>query len=298
MPLFRRCDGEPVPNLDPIRRMMPLIMRGRNDSIVYHTTRWDIGRARIWLRNYNQSRGERPQATFFHLVLYASARVLHARPGLNRFVAGGRIYQRRGVFLSFVAKTRFDEDAPLTTVKLAFPETLSFDECVDSIEKAVSEGRSGRSSPIEREVRFLTRLPVPVLRAILAAGRFLDHFNLLPASFIDPDPMYSSLFLANLGSIHIDNAFHHLYERGTCSIFGVVAKSRKQLDADPSGRPAIREVLQTQWTFDERINDGFYCLQSLENLRRIVEDPQRYVVCQPERGSVSVGGSGNAHSLS
>ena len=44
MPLFRRCDGQPVPNLDPIRRMMPPVMRGRNDPIVYHTKRLDISR--------------------------------------------------------------------------------------------------------------------------------------------------------------------------------------------------------------------------------------------------------------
>jgi len=38
MPLFRRCDGELVKSVDPIRQMMPLVMRGRNQSIVYHTT--------------------------------------------------------------------------------------------------------------------------------------------------------------------------------------------------------------------------------------------------------------------
>lgn len=73
MPLFRRCDGELVPNLDPIRRMMPLVMCRRNESIVYHTIRWDISRARVWLRNYNRSRRERPHATlsiwFFTPVL-------------------------------------------------------------------------------------------------------------------------------------------------------------------------------------------------------------------------------------
>jgi hypothetical protein len=282
MPLFHRCDGDPVPNLDPIRRMMPLIMPGRNQSIVYHTTRWNIGQARNWLRNYNRSRGERPRATFFHLVLYASARMLHVRPGLNRFVAGGRVYQRRGVFLSFAVKRRLEDDAPLTTVKLEFPEELSFEQCVDSVAEAISDGRSGRPNPIEREVRFLTQLPMPALRAAVVGARLLDRFNLLPASLIHPDPMYSSMFLANLGSIHIDNAFHHLYEHGTCSLFGVVGKPRRHLYADRSGRPAAQELLQAQWTFDERINDGFYCLESLEILRRIMEDPQRYVACQDE----------------
>ena len=97
--------------------------------------------------------------------------------------------------------------------------------------------------------------------------------------------MYSSMFLANLGSIHIDNAFHHLYEHGTCSLFGVVGKPRRQLDADRSRRPAIREMPQVQWTFDERINDGFYCVKPLETLRRIVEDPQRVTVKkEPDQG--------------
>jgi hypothetical protein len=281
MPLFHRCDGDLVPNLDPIRRMMPLIMPGRNDSIVYHTTRLEIERTRIWLRNYNRGRGERPHATLFHLVLYASARMLHARSGLNRFVAGGRIYQRRGVFLSFALKTRLEDDAPLTTVKLAFPEELSFEKCIDIVTEAILQGRSARPSPIEREVRFLTRLPTPALRAVVAAGNVLDRFNLLPASLIDPDPMYSSMFLANLGSIHIDNAFHHLYEHGTCGLFGVVGKPQRHLQADRSGKPSVRSVLPLQWSFDERINDGFYCLESLQTLRRIVEDPQRYVVCEP-----------------
>ncbi|MDR3741885.1 MAG: 2-oxo acid dehydrogenase subunit E2 [Terracidiphilus sp.] len=298
MPLFRRSDGDLVPNLDPIRRMMPLIMPGRNQSVVYHTTRWDIARARIWLRNYNRNRGERARASFFHLVLYASARTMHERPGLNRFVAGGRIYQRRGVFLSFAMKTRFEEDAPLTTAKLAFAEDLSFEDCVKMVTDAIENGRSGRPNAIEREVRFLTRLPMPLLRVVVGAGKVLDRWNLLPSSMIKPDPMFSSMFLANLGSIHIDNAFHHLYEYGTCSLFGVISRPSRLLQADRSDRAAVREVLQVQWTFDERINDGFYCLESLQTLQRIVEDPQRYVVCKTECAAGAEERAGLTRSLS
>jgi hypothetical protein len=282
MPLFHRSDGDLVRNLDPVRRMMPLIMPGRNQSAVYHTTRWSVGQARRWLRIFNDGRGDRPRATFFHLVLYASARMFHMRPGLNRFVAGGRIYQRRGVFLSFAIKRRLEENAPLTTAKLEFPADLTFEQCVDSVSDAVSDGRSGQVTPIEREVRLLTKLPTPVLRATVVAARLLDRFNLLPASLIKPDPMFSSMFLADLGSIHIDNAFHHLYEHGTCSLFGVVSRPRRQPSADPVRRAAMRDSLQVQWTFDERINDGFYCLESLQILRRIMEDPQRYLESKPE----------------
>lgn len=91
MPLFRRCDGELVKNIDPIRPLMPLVIQGRNESIIYHTTQWKIAKARAWLRNYNRTRANRVHATLFHLVAYASIRMLHARPGLNRFVSGGSI---------------------------------------------------------------------------------------------------------------------------------------------------------------------------------------------------------------
>lgn len=277
MPLFRRCDGELVKNIDPVRRLMPLVIHGRNESIIYHTTQWRIAKARAWLRNYNRTRGERAHATLFHLVAYASIRMLHTRPGLNRFVSGGSIYQRTGVWLSFAAKTRFTDEAPLTTVKLGFSEKERFDECVDRMDDAVKDGRCGRESPIEREVRLLTKLPGPLLRAILAASRRLDRVNLLPASLIEPDPMYTSMFLANLGSIHIDNAYHHLYEHGTCSLFGVVGGVKKAVVAGRSGHPEVCEVLQVQWSFDERVNDGFYCVQSLEMLRQVMEDPQHHI---------------------
>jgi hypothetical protein len=277
VPLFRRCDGEPVKNIDPIRRMMPFIMRGRNDSIIYHTTEWDIAEARTWLRHYNRTRRSGAQATLFHLVAYAGIKMLHARPGLNRFVSGGRIYQRKGVWLSFAAKVRFTDEAPLTTVKLPFAADIRFDECVDAIAQAVNAGRSGQMTRTESEVRLLNRLPAPLLRAVIATVRGLDRCNLLPAALIEPDPLYSSMFLANLGSIHIGNAYHHLYEHGTCSLFGVVGAVKKILAPGRDGQPEVRQVLQAQWSFDERVNDGFYCVESLEMLRRVLEDPQRYV---------------------
>ena len=49
--------------------------------------------------------------------------------------------------------------------------------------------------------------------------RWLDSVNLLPGSFIHPDPMYASMFIANLGSVKLESAFHHLYEYGNIPLF-------------------------------------------------------------------------------
>ncbi len=277
MPLFRRPDGILIKDLDPVRRMMPFVMRGRNESIIFQDSEWEVTRAREWLRKYNRARAGQPRATLFHLLLHALGRQFHERPGLNRFVAGGRIYQRKGVWISFAAKTEMTEDAPLVTIKLQFPEGENFSDCVRRIVEAVEERRSGAENKVDREVKFLSKLPVPLLRAVFAGGRWLDRLNLLPNSMIEPDPMYTSLFLGNLGSIGISRVHHHLYEYGTTSFFGVIGEVQNVVEADRKGNFAARQVLPIQWSFDERINDGFYCAQSIALTQSIFEDPETHV---------------------
>src|SRR6185295_5096239 len=142
MPLFRRPDGELVTEVAPVRRMMPLVMRGRNESLIYHSTNWDIAKARQWIRDYNRGRAAGERATLFHLLVYSTAKMFHQRPGLNRFVAGGKIYQRKGVWISFAAKTKLADDAPLATVKLEFPQGEKFEDFIQRIVGAVKESRN------------------------------------------------------------------------------------------------------------------------------------------------------------
>jgi hypothetical protein len=280
MPLFRRPDGDLIKDLDPVRKMMPFVMRGRNESIIFQDTEWEVTRAREWLRKYNRARTGQPRATLFHLLVHALARQFHERPGLNRFVSGGRIYQRKGVWISFAAKTEMTEDAPLVTIKLEFPEGESFADCVKRIVDAIEDRRSGAENQVDREVKFLSKLPTPLLRAIFAGGRWLDRLNLLPNSMIEPDPMYTSIFLGNLGSIGISRVHHHLYEYATASFFGVIGEVRNAVEADRKGNVVARQVLPIQWSFDERINDGFYCAQSIALTQRIFEDPDTNVGLQ------------------
>jgi hypothetical protein len=114
-------------------------MRGRNESAVLHETRYDLSRTHAWLRRWNETHARK--ATLFHLILFAVARALHERPGLNRFVSGCRIYQRNGVFLSFAVKAAFADDAPIVTIKLAFPADDTFQACAARVAGAVGGAR-------------------------------------------------------------------------------------------------------------------------------------------------------------
>ena len=259
---------------------MPFLMRGRNESAVLHEARFDLTRTQAWLARWSETHARK--ATLFHLVLWAVARTLHERPGLNRFVSGARLYQRNGVFLSFAAKAAFDDEAPIVTIKLEFPKDDTFEACVERVARAVEGARvpaSGiaatkkKRSAVDTELALAMALPAFVLRGVMALLRWLDRVNLMPGSMIAGDPMYASAFLANLGSVGIDDTFHHLYEYGTVSLFGAVGRTDKAVFVNEAGEPEVREAVKLCWSFDERINDGFYCASSLRGVQRIVEDP-------------------------
>ena len=273
MPLFSRPDGDLVRGESPVRRIMPYLMRGRNESCVYQESVYRIAATRTWLKAYN--RAHHPRATMFHLVAYATAVALEARPRLNRFVSGGRIYQRRGVSLSFVAKREFTDDGPDVTVKLACPRGERFAAFSRRLSTQVDEARD-TDCAVDKEVGLIMRLPGPLVRALVGLARTLDHWNLFPAFMIRDDPMYASLFLANLGSVGVSDVYHHLYEYGTVSIFGAVSAPRR---AGFAGRDGVtsEEALSVRWTFDERIDDAFSCARSLALVQKILEDPARWL---------------------
>jgi hypothetical protein len=276
MPLFRRPDGVLVKDESLVRRMIPYIMRGRNESCVYHDEIIDLTRIRPWIKAYNLAHQDAP-ITLFHLVLYAISRGFHGRPGLNRFVSGGRIYQRKGVQLSFAAKKKFDEKAPLVTVKCDFPEEDTFADAVQRVKDLIGEGRSDAVRTVDKELKLAMALPGVVLRGVMAFLRFLDKVNLLPGAMIRTDPMYCSAFVANLGSVGIDRTYHHLYEYGTASLFCVIGVPHKIQVVGYQDKVSIKEVVELRWSFDERINDGFYCATGLRHAARILEDPERYI---------------------
>ena len=274
MPLFRRPDGVLCRGLPPVRLIVPYLMRGRNESAVYHEKVYDLTRTRPWLRAYNRSHQDR--ATLFHLFLYACARALQQRPGLNRFVAGGRLYQRRGVSISFAAKKEMKDEAPFVTVKVEIPADEPFEVVVRRIAELVGEGRRGPERQVDKEVALITSLPGVVVSLLVRLARLLDRWNLFPGFMIRPDPMYASLFLANLGSVGLSDTWHHLYEYGTVSIFGVIGRVER-LPFVEGDAVAIRDGVRVRFTFDERINDGHYSAASLGIAQRVLENPARHL---------------------
>ncbi|MBP8811965.1 MAG: 2-oxo acid dehydrogenase subunit E2 [Kofleriaceae bacterium] len=272
--LITRPDGVRLRGLDPMRRMMPMLMPTRNEAVVYYEQIVDATALTAFLDEAN--RGDGPKLTPLHLVVAALGRVLLARPQLDRFVAGRRLWQRRQPSVAFAAKREFADGAAMKTIKLPVVADEALTDTAARIHAAVGAGRTRDDRPVDRELRLLGRLPDILLSPLIRLARLLDRWNCLPGSLIADDPLFASVFVANLGSLGIDRAWHHLYEHGTVSLFCVIGGVRPRAVAGADGAPVVRPTLRLRFTLDERICDGYYAAQSLELLRADLEDPRRF----------------------
>jgi hypothetical protein len=256
VPLFRRKDADLVRDVPNYRRIMPVIMRSRNESTVFFEQRIDATRALEYVQRYNAAHERK--ISLFHLVVWSIVQTIGERPRLNRFTSGGRLYQRRGIWISYSAKKALDEDSPVFVVKREMQAAWTIDELAERMHGGVAEGRSDKPTYTDKELSFLLKLPIFLLRWLLKLLYALDRWNLLPHKFIVGDPLYASVFVVNLGSLKLDAAYHHNYEYGNIPIFVTVGRLH--------GSEAV-----LKWTFDERIEDGLYCARSLERLRERLE---------------------------
>jgi hypothetical protein len=263
----RRPDATLVRELSATRRFMPILSPRRNDNLVWFELEVEVENALAWAKERSHGRPRERQITLFHVILAALARILHERPRLNRFTAGGRLWQRDGVWLTFSAKLRFDDDAPLLTVKRRVDATLPVEAMVDALLDSLARGRRGEATTSDREVAGLLRLPPLLARLGLRLADLADALGLLPRAMLDADPLNASVFVANLGSVGLEAGYHHLWEHGNCPIFCVIGRVKP-------GREG-RRVASLKFSYDERIEDGLYCARSLEGLRELIERPEK-----------------------
>jgi len=250
-----------------MRRFMPYVSPRRNDSVFHLAQDMDVEAALEFLEKKNSERPPERPITLFHLLLRSGSQALYLRPGVNRFVKGGKLWQRHGEWITFSAKIRIEDGAPLVTIKRRFePTRESLDEMVDATYGQIRPARAGKKSTSDKEMGLLLRLPGFVIRAALGLLHFADRFGAVPRGMIDSDPLYTSCFVANLGSVGHEAGFHHLWEHGTCSLFCVMGKIKRGADG--------RRCMTVCWSYDERIEDGLYSYITIAGIKDRIERPE------------------------
>ena len=266
-----RPDATLVVDAPGYRRFMPALMPTRNGSVVYFDQRLRVDGTERFIAGV---RAEHPELhpTLFHVVLWAMARMFARHPHINRFVAGGRLYQRDEITIAFTVKSELTEQGTLLEVKHRFDPDQPFVDLVRALQGEVTSSRGGAQGLADRELDLFLRLPPALRRGVVRLASAANARNLLPPAFIEGDPFFASAFVTNLGSVGLDAAFHHLYEYGTIPVFGVLGLVHETVEVE-DGRPVVARTASMKFTYDERVEDGLYAAGALADFQAMVEHP-------------------------
>ena len=150
----KRADGKRIRDISITRRFMPYLSPRRNSSLVYYTTEIEVGPALEYVAELNRERAEEERITFFHLFLRSLGIGLSEREGVNRFVAGGKLWQRRGVWITYSAKQAIVDGSPVITLKHRFDPDEGLDAMSGRLVEELRARRQGRESRADKEVNL------------------------------------------------------------------------------------------------------------------------------------------------
>ena len=270
-----RKDGRWVKDAPGLQTIMADLMPNRADCEVYLHDTIDCTELLKFLEKKNEGKTDE-KMTLFHCVVTAVARMCMERPLMNRFVQGGRIYERNEISLSFVCKRRFTDHAEeALMVYKAKPE-----DTVNTISKTIiGEVRETRKSEhstggIDQVLDTFAKIPRPLLIPIVRIIRWLDFWGLCPDAITEGDPNYTTVLLSNLGSIKCPSVYHHLNNYGTNSIMVTIGTIHNEEILMEDGHKEVRKVVDIGATLDERIGDGFYFARSLKLIKHVCAHPE------------------------
>lgn len=266
-----RSDGKKVKNVSLIFRVIPHIMKTRNDSQVYFSQDVPIKSMDAYI---NKKAQEGIKVSYMHIIYAAIVRTIYERPWLNRFVIDGRTYDRNDIFVSLTIKKSLEDSAEETVVKLKFTGKETILDIKEKLEDTILKNKDIKTkNNMDKLVLALGKTPNIVLKLVVGLFKLLDKYGLLPKKIIELSPFHTSAFLTNVGSLGIDAIYHHLYNFGTTSLFFAMGKKKK--DFIHEDEEIIEEkCISIAFVGDERICDGYYYANSFKLFNKYIKKPE------------------------
>ncbi|MBI9109025.1 MAG: 2-oxo acid dehydrogenase subunit E2 [Spirochaetales bacterium] len=278
MLIQQRPDGQPV-KVPGFTKLMPMVSGTRTQSTIFLEQELQLAHTMDFIKDYNKTRrpGTR-RLSVFQIFLCALGRTIGEKPKMNRFIMNYRYYQRNHISAAFVTKISLHEDAE--EVNIIIP--LEPDETIDSLNEKftvhVDNIKTGGSNTSDKSADIFGRLPVFILRLIIVIYKFLDNHNFVSGGMLRAFPFYSTVFLANLGSVQLESPLHHLFDMGTNGIFIALGVIQKEKYFDDDNTVQTRKKMKISFTYDDRIIDGLYAGKAIKLMKKLVENPEMLVM--------------------
>ena len=268
-----RYDGRKLRSLDPFYKIIPYIMKTRIDAQNYFEEKIEISNTETFIIKKRKETGER--VSFLHVIIAAMVRTISQKPGLNRFVAGQKIFARNEILISFVLKKEFNEESPETTLKVKFNTNDTFMDIVRKVNSAVEENSDlDSTNDTDKLAKLIMAIPGQLVRFLVWVLRCLDYIGLMPKIINRLSPFHTSVFITDLGSIGIQPVYHHLYDFGTTSSFISFGIKMKEKVINSSNEITNKKYVRLCVVTDERIVDGHYFATAFKLYRNLIKSPE------------------------
>ena len=265
-----RSDGKQLRKTSAIFKLMPNLMRERNDSQVLFSQ--DI--ITDGMDNYIKEKMEQNiKISYLDIVFAAITRIIAERPHLNRFCVNGRTYASNSIFISIVVKKSLSDDSEETPLKIEFDGTETIFEVKDKLQAEIAKNKKVETqNDTDKTVKALTSIPAFLIKIAMGIIRFLDKHGILPKFLIGVSPFHTSAFVTNVGSLGIDAIYHHLYNFGTTSMFFAMGRKKKTY-VYVDDELVEKKCVSIAFVGDERICDGYYYASSFKQLSKYLAKP-------------------------
>lgn len=269
----RRPDAELV-KTSKFHEMEFYIMPKKTTSEIFYKTQVDLTNTYKFLEKYNKDKDDEDKLTLFQIYLAAGVRTVVLRPKINRFVSGRRLWQRNQIILSFVVNKEKSEDGEEINAMIEFDPFDTLESVQKIVNEHLYEARHG-VNPNEQDIKFWGAMPRFVIRFMFWFMRWTDEHNMPIYALTKDIPMFSTAFLAHLGSIGIPAVYHHLFEFGTTGVLITFGKIRKiQVVDEETDKVSIRKIMELKVTIDDRIAPGIYTGPTIDLFKELIENPE------------------------
>ena len=268
-----RNDGRRLRSLSPIFAVSPYLMKTRNTSQnfladhveVTEMERYIAEKRREGLKNFGT----------LHVLLAAYVRACARYPGVNRFIAGQRIFARDGeIEVNMTVKKEMRNDSPDTVIKVTFDPTLTAGEVYERFNERVRQVKDAPTdTSFDKLAGAFHMIPGLLLKFFVFFLQGLDYFGLLPRFLTKLSPFHGSLYVTSMASLGIPPIYHHLYDFGNVPVFCAMGKKRRVLEPKRDGGVELKKYIDFNYVTDERIVDGFYYASVLRCIHNLLSDP-------------------------
>ena len=276
-----RREGRLLRSLPGYSKFIPFIMPQKNDRFIHYEESFEVTELDRMLRKLRVEGYK--GIGILHFLIAAYVRGVSMLPGVNRFVAGRRIYARNNIEVVMTVKRALSVDASETSIKVYFEPTDTILDVYRKMNEKIDEIKSSEeNNGTEYFADTVARLPRFLLRFALTVLRVMDYFGWIPQSLLNVSPFHGSMIITDLGSLRIGPVYHHIYNFGTLPIFIAFGAKRHAYELNRRGEMEDNKYIDCKFVLDEGIVDGHYWAQFLQAYRYMFEHPE-IVVSPPSR---------------